>query len=510
MPRMGSMSESRPEAAGLMPLSGNVQRTLLALLVAVLVVLPLALHLPMYLDDHLRAVKGVSKWSRDGRPIASLLWQIITLNAPRLSIGSPLGLFLCVPAFIGSGFLLCRTLRNRQVWAPALVVGLLFACPYFLENLSFSFDAPLMVVAVMGNLAAASLLAERPRGWSTLTVMSTAVPLLVLSLSLYQAANPAFWLPVGFAAFSLLPRRWGLFWQGVGCQGLSLLLYRWLVLLPGDLGGYAQRRGVIPPFDELFGVIGFNLTNFAALLRDHWWNTPSGDVFAVFLIVTVPVICLSIGRPWITALLLLPLLVLSYGMPLLLAEPVWAPRTFIGVGVNLACLALLATREIRSDRSGLKRPAVLRSAPFRALVMVVVAAAFWTCLHIVYVYANAQSAQQSLNRFVLSSLNRSLAHADVDPRWLNELYVEGTAPLSPIAQNSFRSVPYLRTLVHPLSHRWAGMETKQMLEERGFGKLRNRDDNIGPVRSLSSTALMDLSLQGRRLQVTFKAPELGG
>ena len=245
-------------------------------------------------------------------------------------------------------------------------------------------------------------------------------------------------------------------------------------------------------------------------LRGHWWNTPSGDVFAVFLIVTVPVICLSIGRPWITALLLLPLLVFSYGMPLLLAEPVWAPRTFIGVGVNLACLALLATREISSDRSGLKRPAVLRSAPFRALVMVVVAAAFWTCLHIVYVYANAQSAQQSLNRFVLSSLNRSLVHADVDPRWLNELYVEGTAPLSPIAQNSFRSVPYLRTLVHPLSHRWAGMETKQMLEERGFGKLRNRDDNIGPVRSLSSTALMDLSLQGRRLQVTFKAPELGG
>ena len=90
MPRMGSMSESRPEAAGLMPLSGNVQRTLLALLVAVLVVLPLALHLPMYLDDHLRAVKGVSKWSRDGRPIASLLWQIITLNAPDLKHYLPL------------------------------------------------------------------------------------------------------------------------------------------------------------------------------------------------------------------------------------------------------------------------------------------------------------------------------------------------------------------------------------------------------------------------------------
>ena len=481
----------------------NRPRLLMALLVALLVVLPFALNLPMYLDDQLRAVKGVSKWSGDGCPAASLVWQVITLNAPRLSLASPLGLLICVPAFLGSGLLLCRTLRHRQVWGPAVVVGLLFACPYFLENLSFSFDAPLMVLAVMANLAAASVLAERPRGWSTPLVMAAAVVLVVVALSLYQAANPAFWLPVGFAVIAVAPRRWLLLWQGVACQVLAVIAYRLVVLDPLELGGYAERRGTLPEGSELLSVVGSNVQSYAALLKAHWWNTPSGDVFLVFLGVTGLVVCCSAGRPWITALLLTPLLVFSYGMPLLLAEPVWAPRTFIGVGVSAACLALLATREGFSHSKTTVWPRALQ-----ALALLATAAALWTCLHVLYVYANAQKAQQHLNRFVVTSLTRTLSAADVDLRWLNELDVEGTGPLSPIAQNSFRSVPFLSTLVRPLSQRWRGMETKLMLEERGSGTLRDRDDNTGPIRSVGSSALMDVALQGRRLQVTFKAPEV--
>ena len=190
-------------------------------------------------------------------------------------------------------------------------------------------------------------------------------------------------------------------------------------------------------------------------------------------------------------------------MPLLLADPVWAPRTFIGVGVSSACLALLATRDGFSDATS-----PLWRRALQALALLATAAALWACLHVLYVYANAQKAQQHVNRFVVTNLMRTLSQADVDPRWLNELDVEGTGPLSPIAQNSFRSVPFLSTLVHPLSHRWLGMETKLMLEERGSGTLRNRDDNTGSLRSIGSSALMDVALQGRRLQVTFKAPEV--
>merc|ERR1712091_253280 len=202
-----------------------------------------------------------------------------------------------------------------------------------------------MVLAVMANLSAATVLAERPRGWSTAWVLAAAVVLVVVALSLYQAANPAFWLPVGFAVLAVAPRRWLLLLQGVACQVLVVVLYRSLVLAPIELGGYAEKRGTLPEGSELLSVVGSNVQSYGALLKAHWWNTSSGDVFLVFLAVTALVVCCSAARPWITVLLLTPLLVFSYGMPLLLAEPVWAPRTFIGVGVSAACLALLATRD---------------------------------------------------------------------------------------------------------------------------------------------------------------------
>ena len=37
---------------------------------------------------------------------------------------------------------------------------------------------------------------------------------------------------------------------------------------------------------------------------------------------------------------------------------------------------------------------------------------------------------------------------------------------------------------------------------------RDRDDNTGALRSIGSSALMDVAFQGRRLQVMFKAPEV--
>jgi hypothetical protein len=52
------------------------------------------------------------------------------------------------------------------------------------------------------------------------------------------------------------------------------------------------------------------------------------------------------------------------------------------------------------------------------------------------------------------------------------------------------------------------METKLMLEELGSGTLRDRDNNNGALRPIGSSALMDVALQGRRLQVTLKAPEV--
>ena len=100
--------------------------------------------------------------------------------------------------------------------------------------------------------------------------MGAAVVLVVVALSLYQAANPAFWLPVGFAGLAVAPRRWLLLLQGVACQLLAVVLYRWLVLAPIELGGYAENRGTLP---EGSATVGRGWLQLAEL-----WSVAQGSL----------------------------------------------------------------------------------------------------------------------------------------------------------------------------------------------------------------------------------------
>ena len=73
-------------------------------------------------------------------------------------------------------------------------------------------------------------------------------------------------------------------------------------------------------------------------------------------------------------------------------------RTFVGIGVVMASLALIATRK------------GWRGWWNRGVLLVLVAAA-WACITITYAYANAQAAQQGLNQQVLQSLTPNPAAA---------------------------------------------------------------------------------------------------
>ena len=70
---------------------------LAALLTASLLVLPIALHVPLYQDDFERAVNGMYYWSGDGRPLAEFIARLLALGSPQLALTSPLGTLLCVP-----------------------------------------------------------------------------------------------------------------------------------------------------------------------------------------------------------------------------------------------------------------------------------------------------------------------------------------------------------------------------------------------------------------------------
>ena len=61
-----------------------------ALWVGLLLVVPLALKVPMFIDDFGRSLSGSYDWSKDGRPLAELIYQTLMLGSDRVVLTSPL------------------------------------------------------------------------------------------------------------------------------------------------------------------------------------------------------------------------------------------------------------------------------------------------------------------------------------------------------------------------------------------------------------------------------------
>ena len=58
---------------------------LAALVVGLLLVFPLALKVPLFIDDFGRSLNGSYDWSKDGRPLAELMYRFLMLGSDRVN-----------------------------------------------------------------------------------------------------------------------------------------------------------------------------------------------------------------------------------------------------------------------------------------------------------------------------------------------------------------------------------------------------------------------------------------
>ena len=476
---------------------------LAALLVGLLLVVPLALKVPMFIDDFGRSLSGSYDWSKDGRPLAELIYQTLMLGADRVVLTSPLGQLLCLPGMALSSLLLCRIVGHRAVWAGALATIFLFGQPYALQTLSYSFDSPLMVFAVLLSLAAGAclVLGSGPRS------RIAAVALVVCSLATYQPANSAFWIVVLMALlFPHVPRQrpvWRVLGDLVACQLLALLIYKYALFSQLELKDYAAYHSALPPLGDFPAVLVANSGRYLSTLFDDWWETQAGLVFLIAALVALLSVCpdrqkalrpRALRWQWVMlagwrALAVLVIVAISHGLPLLLSRPIFEPRTFVGIGVVMASLALMATRE--GWRGWWNR-----------VVLLVLVAAAWACITITYAYANAQAAQQALNHQVLQSVTQTIQQRGLHTSDFDRVVISGKTPRAPVAENTFRTFPYLKRLVKPVKGNWWGHIG---LKHQGFRKPFKmlQPEDIGTPQPIASTSLYRLSREGKTLLVHF-------
>jgi Glucosyl transferase GtrII len=167
--------------------------------------LPLFFDDRYYLDDLGRSIHGYAEWQFDGRPFASIVTALLNFKSPifgqeHLFDISPLPQIMGLVALALAATILCINLFGRASdFYSALVVFPIIGSPFFLQNLSYKFDAFSMGLAMLCAVVAATHLRDRRYD------IALGGLFLFLTFGLYQAAVNVF---IGVTALQFLASCW--------------------------------------------------------------------------------------------------------------------------------------------------------------------------------------------------------------------------------------------------------------------------------------------------------------
>jgi Glucosyl transferase GtrII len=408
--------------------------------------LPLFFDDRYYLDDLGRSIHGYAEWQFDGRPFASIFTALLNFKSPifgqeHLFDISPLPQIMGLAALALAATILCINLFGRASdFYSALVVFPIIASPFFLQNLSYKFDAFSMGLAMLCAVVAATQLRDRRYD------IAIGSMFLFLTFGLYQAAVNVF---IGVTAMQFLASCWGGeadVFKKLGYNVLKLLIaflaYQFIIVpLCVPLAGYTHDNSQTLPFNA--DGLGQQVVHLAY-----------GTVTAMQFLVQVPLLLLatvvsvvgfgvmfvareenSISNRGLRLLMIfvsvLGIIFAMYGLLSFLQIVVTRPRVFYGFAAFLVfgfyCFGRLAKTYLPSAQALLILP---------VLYLYVIS----------YGYAAAARAQTRYD-FVLGEQIIQQLRSDGFTKD-SVLILDGTQPKSPVLQNSAQ-LQIIDVLVQP-------------------------------------------------------------
>ena len=214
--------------------------------------LPLFFDDRYYLDDLGRSIHGYAEWQFDGRPFASIFTALLNFKSPifgqeHLFDTSPLPQIMGLAALALAATILCINLFGRESdFYSALVVFPIIGSPFFLQNLSYKFDAFSMGLAMLCAIIATTHLRNRRYD------IAVGGLYLLLTFGLYQAAVNVF---IGVTALQFLAFCWrgdANVFKKLGYNILKLLIaflaYQFIIVpLCVPLAGYTHDNSQTLP-----------------------------------------------------------------------------------------------------------------------------------------------------------------------------------------------------------------------------------------------------------------------
>lgn len=389
-----------------------------------------------YIDDMGRVLSGYKQWDNFSRFTSNFLSSFIHAGNYLPDI-SPLPQLIAVLEMALAGVIVIWAISERaefSIWSLAAVV-LIAINPYFLECISYKFDAPYMALSVLASVFPVLCMKKDKRVYALLVFACTLV-----MCTTYQAASGIFPMLV----ILLTARMWIMGSRGkdaavfliVSCVAYvaGLLFFRSFIMI--EVANYVDNS--LPSLSALGAIAWVHL-------KEYWFLVISDSrriwlILAFFIMIAFVYVSVRDAKRnrfvafSISILLILVMSVLAFGLYPLLSNPITSPRSMYGVGAFIAFLAVtVATSE--------------KAIPSKLIVV----ALSWTMVVLSFAYGNALCLQEQWMDFrttiTMEDLNNIDAFANDD---MKEVQIKGSVGTSPVLWRETEAYPVLRRLLPEL------------------------------------------------------------
>jgi hypothetical protein len=395
----------------------------------------------LYNDDLLRTIEGYTGWSDRSRHISVFLSMFVHADYTLTDI-SPLPQLIAVLFIAISSALLVYILGNRKITAPALLASIPAGLsPYFLQCLSYKFDAPYMALSVLVSIVP-FLFVD-----SSITFIAISIFSLLVMCMTYQASSGIYLLLVIAISFKQWnakerPTKEIAFFalRALGAYVITLIAFCLLFMKPRDSD---ISIVMFSPADMIPGLIDNIIKYTKNLYAD----------FSVIWKVLVAALCVAfIARQSKTSrqnkrfaiifsiIAIIISYVLSFGAYLVLQKPGFAPRSLYGFGIFIAIVSIFLVQYPKK------------------YILVPVLALSWSFFVFAFSYGNALADQKRYIDFRTEILLGDLSDLFPD-RNRNEMRIqlEGIAGFAPSIGNISKRYPIIKRLV-PVDLAGGGIE----------------------------------------------------
>ncbi len=295
-----------------------------------------------YIDDMGRRLYGYQGWDNFSRYISVYLSSLLHADQYLTDI-SPLPQLAAVCLLALSSVIMIFVMSDQKkitFWEIIAVLPLGIS-PYFMQCISYKYDAPYMALSIFASVLPFML--SQCQG--TAYFITSVAGILVMCCT-YQAASGIYPMLTAYLCFrwwnqgGSIKKIFGFLLRSVTAYAAAFLIYRMFLMRP--IEGYDYVSASLAPIGQIIPQL---IKYFKHVYHDfkRWWSVLAFLLAVFFVWISVINTCLKKYAALLGAIVTVMICtILSFGMYPALSEPLYSPRAMYGFGVLLAILGVAA------------------------------------------------------------------------------------------------------------------------------------------------------------------------